>query len=108
MTRLSITRRRIMQLAAGASLSSALGGNPLQAASSEAILKPIPASGEKIPAIGIGTNRYKVGTPGENAVLQATIEAFGQGARGFAGAGQRERTSPVRPPGVPGAVPSDF
>jgi aryl-alcohol dehydrogenase-like predicted oxidoreductase len=74
-----ITRRKIIQLAAGAGVASGLGWNPLEAASGESIVKAIPASGEKIPAIGIGTNKYKVGTPEQYTVLQATIEAFAGG-----------------------------
>jgi len=40
------------------------------------IMNAIPATGEKLPAIGIGTNRYKVGTLEEDALLNATLDAF--------------------------------
>jgi aryl-alcohol dehydrogenase-like predicted oxidoreductase len=50
----------------------------LAAKSDQIITRPIPSSGEVIPAIGIGTNRYKVGTAEENAGLRATLEAFAE------------------------------
>lgn len=74
----SITRRKLMQLTSGAGVSLGLGWNPLAAQSGEIITRPIPSSGEAVPAIGIGTNRYKVGTAEENAGLRATLEAFAE------------------------------
>lgn len=74
----SITRRKLIQLASGAGASLGLGWNPLAAQSGEIITRPIPSSGEAVPAIGIGTNRYKVGTAEENAGLRATLEAFAE------------------------------
>ncbi len=74
----SITRRRLIQLASGTGASLGLGWNPLAAQSGELIARPIPSSGEAIPAIGIGTNRYKVGTPEQNAGLSATLAAFAE------------------------------
>ena len=74
----SITRRKLIQLTSGAGVSLGLGWNPLAAQSSEIITRPIPSSGEAVPAIGIGTNRYKVGTAEENAGLRATLEAFAE------------------------------
>jgi aryl-alcohol dehydrogenase-like predicted oxidoreductase len=74
----SITRRRLIQLASGTGVSLGLGWNPLAAQSGEIITRPIPSSGEAIPAVGIGTNRYKVGTPEQNAGLSATLAAFAE------------------------------
>ena len=74
----SITRRKLIQLTSGAGVSLGLGWNPLAAQSDQIITRPIPSSGEVIPAIGIGTNRYKVGTAEENAGLRATLEAFAE------------------------------
>jgi len=74
----SITRRKLIQLTSGAGVSLGLGWNPLAAQSGEIITRPIPSSGEAVPAIGIGTNRYKVGTAEENAGLRATLEAFAE------------------------------
>lgn len=72
----AITRRKLIQLASGAGASLGLGWNPLAAQAEEITRKAIPATGEKIPAIGIGTNRYYVGTPEQNAGLKATLEVF--------------------------------
>lgn len=72
----AITRRKLIQLASGAGASLGLGWNPLAAQAEEIIRKAIPATGERIPAIGIGTNRYRVGTPEQNAGLKATLEVF--------------------------------
>lgn len=74
----SITRRKLIQLTSGAGVSLGLGWNPLAAQSGEIITRPIPSSGEAVPAIGIGTNRYKVGTPEQNAGLRATLAAFAE------------------------------
>lgn len=79
MSNTSISRRRLIQLATGAGASMGLGWHPFATGSDhggEMIMRPIPATGEKIPAIGIGTNRYKVGTPEEDALLDATLDAF--------------------------------
>jgi aryl-alcohol dehydrogenase-like predicted oxidoreductase len=72
----AMTRRTMIQLASGAGASLGLGWNPLAAQSGQIIYRPIPATGEKIPAIGIGTNRYIVGTPENNAGLMSTLKAF--------------------------------
>jgi len=66
-----ITRRAALELGARAAL--ALGGlgllaprAPLASASAELISKPIPSSGERIPAVGIGTSRrFDVGDSAE-------------------------------------------
>jgi len=71
-----MTRRTLIQLASGASATLGLGWNPLAAQAAPIITKAIPVTGEKIPAIGIGTNRYTVGTAEKNAALMATLQAF--------------------------------
>ena len=76
MTNRSITRRKLIQLTSGAGATLGLGWHPLAAQSGEIITKPIPSSGEVVPAIGIGTNRYKIGTPEQNDGLRATLAAF--------------------------------
>ena len=76
MTNRSITRRKLIQLTSGAGATLGLGWHPLAAQSGEIITKPIPSSGELVPAIGIGTNRYKIGTPEQNDGLRATLAAF--------------------------------
>ena len=54
-----MTRREALQAGAGA--IAAVGAPNLLAQSGEINLKTIPSSGEQIPPIGIGTNRYGVG-----------------------------------------------
>jgi aryl-alcohol dehydrogenase-like predicted oxidoreductase len=71
----AITRRRLLQVASGAGAAAGFGWNPL-AADDDITRKPIPSSGERIPAIGIGTNRYAVGEPEQVDGLRATLDAF--------------------------------
>jgi aryl-alcohol dehydrogenase-like predicted oxidoreductase len=78
MNKNAITRRTLLQLASSAGVAVGIGWNPLHADSREILRKPIPDSGEKIPAIGIGTNRYAVGKPEKVDALRATLEAFSQ------------------------------
>ena len=72
----AMTRRTLLRLASSAGAALGLGWNPLAAQPARIITKAIPVTGEKIPAIGIGTNRYIVGTPEKNAGLMATLKAF--------------------------------
>lgn len=74
----SITRRKLIQVASGAGASLGLGWHPLAARSGAIISRPIPSSGETVPAIGIGTNGYKVGTPEQNDRLGDTLAAFAE------------------------------
>jgi aryl-alcohol dehydrogenase-like predicted oxidoreductase len=70
-----ITRRQALYLGAGTALS--LGVERLRAQDGAPILKSIPSTGETIPAIGIGTNRYGVGeSDQERAPLRATLATF--------------------------------
>jgi aryl-alcohol dehydrogenase-like predicted oxidoreductase len=76
---MTITRR--LALEGGAALGAmALGAGTTSVAfgqSRELIQKRIPSSGELIPPIGIGTNRYGVGTSEEErAPLRATMARF--------------------------------
>ena len=61
MTRL--TRRKILKLGAGAGALTATGTLPLSAFANtdELVERKIPSSGETVPIIGLGTNRYGVG-----------------------------------------------
>ena len=61
MTRL--TRRKILKLGAGAGALTATGTLPLSACANtdERVERKIPSSGETVPIIGLGTNRYGVG-----------------------------------------------
>ena len=70
-----MTRRDALRAGAGTAVS--LGAPRLFAQSGDPILKPIPSSGETIPPIGIGTNRYGVGeSEDERAPLRATMARF--------------------------------
>jgi aryl-alcohol dehydrogenase-like predicted oxidoreductase len=54
-------------------------GSSIFAQSGQLNLKPIPATGEMIPPVGIGTNRYGVGTSAEErAPLKATMARFAE------------------------------
>jgi aryl-alcohol dehydrogenase-like predicted oxidoreductase len=73
------TRREALKAGAGAAvvLGSPLGTSPLLAQSGTLIQKTIPSSGEMIPPIGIGTNRYGVGeSEEERAPLRDTMAHF--------------------------------
>jgi len=78
MTNRHPTRRDAIKagLLAGAGL--AIGRLPLAAEVSKArqlplIMKPIPSTGEEIPVVGLGTNRYGVSTPEEMAPLKEVL-----------------------------------
>ncbi len=68
---MKLNRRTLLQSAAAISLSG-----PGMVYGETLINKTIPASGEQIPAIGIGTNRFQLGTAAENAALGDTLQAF--------------------------------
>ena len=69
---MSITRRDFNKAGLGALSLAALGGNAM-AESSELIKKPIPSTGELVPIIGLGTNRYG---RRERDVLLASLKRF--------------------------------
>lgn len=61
-------------LAAGAVASAALGlGSASWGATPRPILKPIPASGERLPVIGVGTNAFGVSDPAEVAARREVL-----------------------------------
>ena len=74
-----VTRRDALKVGAGAAVAmgSSLGASNLFAQSGTLIQKTIPSSGEMIPPIGIGTNRYGVGeSEEERAPLRDTMARF--------------------------------
>jgi len=74
---MTVTRRRLLQIASGTGLSLSFGWNPLATANSgDIITRPIPGSDEVIPVVGIGTNRYRTGSDTENAALRETLRVF--------------------------------
>ena len=73
---MSITRREFVQTTIGAAVLTSLGGGAL-AGPEHMIKRAIPSSGEMIPVIGLGTNRYGVGaTAEERAPLKAALARF--------------------------------
>ena len=73
-----ITRRDALMAGVGAGIAASLGGASVAfAQGKQPILKRIPSSGETIPPVGIGTNRYGVGTAeADRAPLRATMKRF--------------------------------
>lgn len=75
---MKLTRRNLIKLGAGAgvaSLSAQWGA--LFAAETAVHMTTIPSSGEKIPSVGIGTNRYRGNVESDDmAQLSKTLEAF--------------------------------
>ncbi|MEE4162385.1 MAG: aldo/keto reductase [Woeseiaceae bacterium] len=74
-----IDRREFLGLSAGLGIVGALGPLELLAAADGLVRRPIPVSGEMLPIIGLGTNRYGVG-PDEasRAPLRASLARFGE------------------------------
>ena len=75
---MNITRRKFVRLSSSLGAALGLGWRPLTADTGTLIKKPIPSSGELIPVIGIGTNRYVVGDEAENTLLRETIATFAE------------------------------
>jgi aryl-alcohol dehydrogenase-like predicted oxidoreductase len=73
-----ISRRQALEGVAALGLVGAAGGvGSVFAQSGELVLKRIPKSGEMLPPIGIGTNRYSVGeSESERAPLRDTMARF--------------------------------
>ena len=70
---MTITRRDILKLGAGAAASTFAGGTQ---SAVELTMRPIPSSGERLPVVGIGTNRYGTGSEAEIAPLRETLKTF--------------------------------
>ena len=76
---MGITRRKLLKGTAAISAAGAVGFNPLLAQERRLIKKGIPKSGEEIPVIGIGTNRYSVGnSEEERQPLRDTLRRFNE------------------------------
>ncbi|MGB5165049.1 MAG: aldo/keto reductase [Woeseiaceae bacterium] len=70
------SRREFLQQGVAAATLLALGGRA-SAAAEDIIYRKIPASGEQIPVIGLGTNRYGVGNDQQGrAPLRAALQRF--------------------------------
>ena len=73
----TITRRQALEAGALCGAMVALGAGSAAAQTGPLIQKPIPKTGEMLPPIGIGTNRYGVGTSeAERAPLRDTMARF--------------------------------
>ena len=74
---MKITRRDFTKAGVGAGTLLAVGGPGALAGPDDLITKVIPSSGQRIPAIGLGTNRYGVGqSDEERAPLLAALRRF--------------------------------
>ena len=70
-----ITRRDFSKAGLGALSLAALGGGPAVAGPEHLIRKPIPSTGELVPVIGLGTNRYGVGGDAAKRALCSSSRA---------------------------------
>jgi aryl-alcohol dehydrogenase-like predicted oxidoreductase len=74
---MKISRREFNKAGLGAMSLAALGGGSALAESRKLITKAIPSTGEQVPVVGLGTNRYGVGDDQEQrAVLRAALQRF--------------------------------
>ena len=74
-----MTRRALIELGAGAGFAASLPAEALLAQDRPLVQKTVPKTGEQIPPIGIGTNRYGVGaSEEERAPLKATLKLFAE------------------------------
>lgn len=74
---MKLTRREFTKAGLGAATLAALGGSNAMASRVQMIHRAIPSSGELLPIIGLGTNRYGVGESGEaRAPLRQALERF--------------------------------
>ena len=72
-----LTRRQFAQAGLGAASMAALGGINVFAGIDSLLHKPIPSSGEKLPVIGLGTNRFSVdASAAARAPLLAVLRRF--------------------------------
>jgi aryl-alcohol dehydrogenase-like predicted oxidoreductase len=76
---MTVTRREAIKAGTAIGVGAALGTTNVLAQPSNVIMKAIPSSGATIPPVGIGTNRYGVGTSEEErAPLRATLARFAE------------------------------
>ena len=68
-----ISRRDLLKLSAGAAAGALTGAAQ---SATELTTRPIPSSGERLPVVGIGTNRYRAGPESEIAPLRETLKTF--------------------------------
>jgi aryl-alcohol dehydrogenase-like predicted oxidoreductase len=74
---MTLTRRQFTATAIGAGVTLATAGPTAFAGKADLIRRPIPSSGETIPIVGLGTNRYGVGgSEAERAPLREALAHF--------------------------------
>ena len=74
---MAIKRRTFLKATTAFSAMGLMGAKSLKGHTNELLTKAIPSSGEEIPVIGIGTNRYGVGSSeAARAPLRATLKRF--------------------------------
>lgn len=75
---MTLSRRKLIKLGTGAGLAAATGVlGSLSANSATLITNTIPSSGEKVPAVGIGTRDYRSNSdPQEMARFRQTLQTF--------------------------------
>lgn len=74
---MSITRRHFAQASLVAGIAAAVAGPAAVAGADQLTRRAIPSSGEKIPIIGLGTNRYGVDSTAQaRAPLRAALQRF--------------------------------
>ncbi|MCP4088250.1 MAG: aldo/keto reductase [Gammaproteobacteria bacterium] len=73
-----LTRRELLATSAGNGICLGLGLNPAaNAQTGQIILKPIPSTGELLPVIGLGTNRWVAdGDKNTTTALKSTLTTF--------------------------------
>jgi len=71
--KMTVTRRKLLQ---GAGFALGLNWNSLLADTATVRTRSVPSSGEAIPVVGIGTNRYQLGNDSENRILRETLRVF--------------------------------
>ncbi len=74
MTLSRMNRRDALLAALTLGAGMAISRSALSASAGTAITKAIPSSSQKIPVIGVGTNKYDVTDPGDLAPLHAVLE----------------------------------
>lgn len=76
---MNITRREFNKIGLGVATTLGLAGGGAAAGPKPMMMKPIPSSGEMIPVIGLGTNRYGVDASAEaRAPLRAALKRFAE------------------------------
>jgi aryl-alcohol dehydrogenase-like predicted oxidoreductase len=74
---MKLTRREFTKASLGTATLAALGSSGALASAPDMIRKTIPSSGELLPIIGLGTNRYGVGnSDAARAPLRQSLERF--------------------------------